>query len=95
MDSVDPLRFVLAFAFVLGLIGLLALGLKRYARAQKIFGVQGSSGRVAVVETRYLDPKRRLVLVRRDETEHLLLLSDKGDQVIESSIKKAAINFCF
>ncbi len=86
MDSVNPIRFVLAFIFVIGLIGLSAMGLRRYAKAQKIFGTQGSSGRLAVVETRYLDSRRRLVLVRRDEVEHLLLLSDKGEQVVESGI---------
>ena len=88
MDTVDPIRFALAFVFVLGLIGLLALGLKRYGRSQKIFGAQGEGGRLAIIETRYLDAKRRLVLVKRDDAEHLLLLSDKGEMVIETKIGK-------
>lgn len=91
MDAISPLRFILAFAFVVGLIGLCGLALKRYARAQKVFGAQGSGGRIAVVETRYLDPKRRLVLVKRDAVEHLLLLSDKGEQLIESGIENEKI----
>ena len=85
--DISPLRFILAFVFVVGLIGLMGLALKRYGRTQKIFGAQGAGGRLTVVETRYLDPRRRLVLVRRDEVEHLLLLSDKGEQVVESGIE--------
>lgn len=83
MDTVDPIRFIVAFVFVLGLIGLLAMGLKRYGKAQQIFGAQ-QDGRIKIIETRYLDPRRRLVLIRRDNREHLLLLADGREVVIES-----------
>ena len=42
--------------------------------------------RLAVVEVRQLDVRRRLVLVRRDGVEHLLLLGATHDLVIESGI---------
>jgi len=91
MESVDPLRFILAFVFVIGLIGLCAYGLKRYSRTpsgkfllgQALLNPSGE-GRLQIVESRYLDARRKLVLVRRDEMEHLLLLSDKGEIVVES-----------
>jgi len=87
MDTIDPLRFVFAFLFVIGLIGALALGLKRYGKAQKFFAMPDENSRLKVVETRWIDVKRKLVLVKRDNVEHLLLVSDKGEQVIESGIK--------
>jgi len=89
MDTVDPIRFILAFFFVLGLIGAMGFGLKRYGHrlsGQKFFA-KGEGGRIAVLEVYWLDPRRRLVLIRRDSVEHLLLLSDKGEQVIESGIR--------
>jgi flagellar protein FliO/FliZ len=87
MDTVDPLRFIFAFLFVVGLIGALAYGLKRYGKAQAMFGVHNAGGRLQVVETRYLDARRRLVLVKRDEVEHLLLLADGKDVVVETGIE--------
>lgn len=85
MDSVDPLRFIFGFLFVLGLIGVMAVILKQYARKHSLGNVSGE-GRLRVLEVRYIDHKRKLVLVRRDNTEHLLLLSEGRELVIESGI---------
>lgn len=92
MDTIEPLRFVFAFLFVLGLIGVMALCLKRYGRLQKFFAkpffaAPEIGGRLEVLETRWLDAKRRLVLVRRDNVEHLLLLGDDRELVIEKVVK--------
>jgi len=88
MDTIDPIRFVLAFLFVLGLIGAMAFAMKRYGGAQKFFGQAKEEGaRMQVVEVRYLDPRRKLVLVRRDDVEHLLLLADGRETVIEAGIE--------
>jgi flagellar protein FliO/FliZ len=91
MDTIDPLRFVAAFVFVVALIGLMAFALKRWGNAQGAFGqkwftVQPAQGRLEVVEMRYIDAKRRLALVRRDGVEHLLLLADGRETVIEAGI---------
>ncbi len=45
--------------------------------------------RLAVVEVAALDARRRLVLIRRDDTEHLVLLGNAADLLIESNIKPA------
>lgn len=84
MDTIDFSRFVFAFIFVLALIGFCAMMLKRYAPMQHMLGGKQGEGRVHIIETRYLDPKRKLVLIRRDDVEHLLLLSDGRELVIES-----------
>lgn len=98
MDTVDPARFIFASFFVLGLLALLALILKRYGQKNfgaKLFAPGQAGGRISIVETRYLDAKSKLVLVKRDGVEHLLLLSDGRATMIESGIEsgtKAGIN---
>lgn len=83
MDNIDPLRVVFAFGVVLSLIGLCALALRFVVKKNpSLLGAQ-SAGRLQVVEVKMLDARRKLVLIRRDEQEHLLLLSPQGEQVIE------------
>lgn len=45
--------------------------------------------RLAIVEARNLDMRRRLVLIRRDDVEHLLVLGQDGDLVVERGITPA------
>jgi flagellar protein FliO/FliZ len=88
MEMTDYLRSVAALVLVLGMIlGVLWL-LRR-------FGVPGmvpprnAARRLALVETIALDSRRRLVLVRRDGREHLLLLGTTGDLLVEGNIETA------
>ena len=46
--------------------------------------------RLAIVETLTLDARRRLVIVRRDDAEHLLLLGINQDIVVEANLNKNA-----
>ena len=85
MDFDSYVRFVLALVFVLGLIGLLAWLGRRFGMTPNSNRV-GSGRRLQIVETAAVDGKRRLVLVRRDDTEHLLMLAVAGDIVVESGI---------
>jgi flagellar protein FliO/FliZ len=78
------LRALFALVAVIGLIGLLGLGLRRFAPASLIGGRPGK--RLSVVEALTLDPKRRLVLVRRDGVEHLLLVGPETAMVVERGI---------
>ena len=88
METVDPIRFIGAFVFVIGLIAGFAWLLRRYGNSQKFFAVNSEQARLQVVETRFIDPRRKLVLIKRDNTEHLLLLADGRELVIESNIAK-------
>lgn len=81
-------QFVLALIFVLGLIGLCALLLRRFAGRH--YGIRGGRRRLSVREVLPLDARRRLMLVRRDRMEYLLLLSASGDKVVERGIPVAA-----
>lgn len=83
MNFLDLVRAVFGLAFTLGLIGLAAWGVRRYA-PQLMARLQAQKGerRLQVVETLVLDPARRLVLVRVDDEERLILLGE-GREMIE------------
>lgn len=90
MDFLDYVRFVLALGFVLGLIALCSWLLRRYAVERLGLATNiGKTTRLRVVETRVLDGRRRLVLVRRDTVEHLLVIGGESDLVVETGIPAA------
>ena len=77
MDFATLLRAVFALALTLGLIGLAAAAARRWGpdtllRLQKT----RKERRLSVVESLVLDPQRRLVLVRLDGEERLLLIGE-------------------
>jgi len=78
-------KFVLALVAVLALIGALSFGLRRLGFAPRVTPLRGRR-RLAIIEVMALDAKHRLVLVRRDRTEHLLLLGATQDSVVETGI---------
>ncbi len=83
MSFLDLLRGVLSLAITLGLIGLAAWGVRRYApQLMARLNAQKGERRMQVVETLVLDPARRLVLVRVDTEERLILLGE-GKELIE------------
>lgn len=90
MDFGDYLRTVFALLFVLGLIGLLYFLARQYGAQRFGIGRAGPGGRLAIVEARALGARHRLVLVRRDQVEHLLLLGPDRDLVVESGIPALA-----
>lgn len=86
MDLQHYFTFVAALIFVLALIMLLAW----IARRLGVGGatpVLGRQRRLAVVEVLPIDAKHRLVLVRRDDTEHLIILGADGQSVVETGIR--------
>jgi flagellar protein FliO/FliZ len=77
MDLADMARAIAALALTLGLIGLAAVLARRYGPGMLFRTTQPKAQRrLAVVETLMLDPARRLVLVRFDGEERLLLLGE-------------------
>ena len=76
MDIADVARMVLALAVTLGVIGLAAVGARRFMPGALLRFKAPSERRMKVVESLILDPSRRLVLVRCDGEEQLLLLGE-------------------
>ena len=88
MDFVDFVRGTAALALTLGLIGLAAVLARRYGPGA-LFKVQSkTTRRLAIVESLMLDPSRRLVVVRFDDKERLLLLGE-GRVLAEQAAKPA------
>jgi len=85
MDITDYLRFVFALGFVIGLFGLFVYLAKRYGLGYRRHDRTGKR-RLSVSESMPLDGKRRLILVRRDDYEHLVLIGGESDLVIEAAI---------
>jgi len=83
----DLIRLAGALIFVLALIGLVAWLMRRFGPNIRL----GRPGRLGLVESIALDSRRRLVLIRRDGVEHLLMVGGAGgDLVIEAGINAAA-----
>lgn len=83
MDYAEYMRFFLSLAFVMGLIWLCAWLAKRFGLDKKLRGVTHSTGRLQVTDTLYLDPKRKLLLVRADAREYVILLAGETVTVID------------
>ena len=80
MDWVDWARGVFALSATLALIVGFALLARRFGMITP--RAAGLGRRLSVVESLMLDPRRRLVLVRLDDKDHLLLLSAAGDSTV-------------
>lgn len=81
------LRFLLALVFVLGLILMLAALARRAGWGFPATAIRRAADRrLGVVEVTPLDGRRRLILVRRDDVEHLLLVGPSTETVVETGI---------
>ncbi|AXS41203.1 hypothetical protein D1F64_15705 [Breoghania sp. L-A4] len=89
--NIDPgfargLQFVIALLIVLGLIAVFVWILRRLSGVRVGRGPRNRQPRIAVMDTTALDARRRLILVRRDNIEHLLLVGGPSDVVVEQNI---------
>ncbi len=83
-------RFFLAFLIVLGLIGVTAWAVRRFGAGRLGgAGARGRQPRLAVIDYASVDGRRRLILVRRDNVEHLLMIGGPTDVVVEPNIVRA------
>jgi flagellar biogenesis protein FliO len=88
LSNVDIyLRFFVALGIIIALIGFAAW----FARFLGIYSPLSLRGqrqrRLAVVDSIALDTKRRLILVSRDDVEHLVCIGGTTDFLIEQHVK--------
>ena len=83
-------RFFIAFLVVLALIGVTAWLVRRFGANRLSAASRGRQPRLAVIDAASVDGRRRLVLIRRDNTEHLLMIGGPTDVVIEPNIVRAS-----
>ncbi len=89
--EVSPVvQYVVAFAIIAALLALFAFVLKRIGGNR--FSLAGQDRgrtrqpRLGIVDVYDLDRQRQLVLLRRDNVEHLVMLGGPNDLVVESNI---------
>jgi flagellar biogenesis protein FliO len=86
----QAVTFIFAFVAVLALIVVAAWLVRRFASNR--LGTNTNRGRMprlAVIDAAAVDGRRRLVLVRRDNIEHLIMIGGPTDIVVESNIVRA------
>jgi flagellar protein FliO/FliZ len=85
--------FKMLFAFIVVFAVLaLALWLVRRFGSDRLThaGGRGRQPRLAVIDAANVDGRRKLVLIRRDNVEHLVMIGGPSDVVIEPNIVRAA-----
>jgi flagellar protein FliO/FliZ len=89
----DAGRFIIAFVLVLGLIGAGTLLWRKFGVGPlNPLGSRGRQPRLAVLDAAAVDARRRLVLIKRDNVEHLLMIGGPTDIVVESNITRTALS---
>ncbi|MBM3549041.1 MAG: FliO/MopB family protein [Alphaproteobacteria bacterium] len=86
MDFATYLKFVLSLGLVLAFFFALVWAARRYLPGMRVGNRAGR--RLELVEVLMIDTRRRLILVRRDEVEHLILLGTTSETVIERGIAR-------
>jgi hypothetical protein len=84
-------RILIAGGFFVVLILGAAYAVRRYGtRALASTGGRGRQPRLAVIDTAMVDSRRQLLIIRRDNVEHLIMTGGPTDILIESNIVRAA-----
>ena len=88
------MRWLLAFAVILVLLVLLGVFVRKISggglRARGQGGNRARQPRLGVVDVHDLDRQRKLVLIRRDNVEHLIMIGGASDVLVESAIVRGA-----
>src|SRR5207248_356564 len=90
-EGQSGLKVVLFVIVVLGLLALAFWLLRQFGGGRLVSGAtRGRQPRLAVIDQATVDSRRRLVLIRRDTVEHLLIIGGPSDVVVEQNIVRAA-----
>jgi hypothetical protein len=91
-DMPLAVRFLIAFVIVLALIGATAFLVRRFG-SERLGGssARGRQPRLAGIDAAPVDGRRRLILIRRDNVEHLLMIGGPTDLLVEANIARTAV----
>jgi flagellar protein FliO/FliZ len=89
MDLLDFSRIFFALIAVLGMIGLCAMIAKKAGLVSGAVGL-AKKRRLAIVETLPIDARRRAAIIRCDGREHLVILGQASETLIEANIPACA-----
>jgi len=85
-DTDSIILGVAAFLFAFSLIALIARAFKTSCSPGGAVLLRGRDRRLGVVETASVDGHRKLILIRRDAVEHLIMTGGPVDVLIETGI---------
>src|SRR5829696_6514221 len=89
IEASPAVHYAIAFAIIFVLLTLFALVLRRLTGRRSALSGPGGRARqprLGIVDVYDLGRQRQLILLRRDNVEHLLLIGGPNDVVVESSI---------
>src|SRR5438034_763296 len=100
MDLLDSLfgttmplaaKMLIAFAVIFALLGIFWVVMRFLLPGPRVGanGARGRQPRLGVLDAHSVDGRRKLVLIRRDNVEHLIMIGGPNDVVIESTIPRA------
>lgn len=89
METGAYFQFILALLFVLALILVIAYLAKKFGLMARVTinSTKTKDKRLNIVEILPIDARRKLMIIRRDDVEHLVMLGTDRDIVIERDIK--------
>lgn len=91
-ETSSAVQYLIAFAIIFVLLTLFALVLRRLTGTGPTLSGSESNRtrqpRLGIVDIYELDRQRRLILLRRDNSEHLLLIGGPNDVVVETNITR-------
>jgi hypothetical protein len=79
-------QFVVALIVVIVLFGIIAAFARRRNKNAGPAHARGRQPRLAVMDMADVDERRKLILIRRDNVEHLVMIGGPSDLVVESAI---------
>ena len=90
IENLPPaVKYLIAFAIIFALLALFALVLRRLTGGRLTLANERGRARqprLGIVDVYDLDRHRQLILLRRDNVEHLLLVGGPNDVVVETNI---------
>ncbi|MBL4803440.1 MAG: FliO/MopB family protein [Alphaproteobacteria bacterium] len=84
-EAPSLLKMLAALLFVLGLMGGLALVLRKFGFSGRV-STPGEKARLKIVESIPVDARRRIAIIQRDDVQHLVIFGPEGETVVETNI---------
>jgi flagellar protein FliO/FliZ len=92
LEIPQGVQWLLALALVLGMVVVVGWLLRRFAGGKlrsKNQGNRARQPRLGIVDIYDMDRQRQLILLRRDNVEHLVMIGGPNDVVVETMIVRA------
>jgi hypothetical protein len=85
-----PVRILIGIAIICALMAVFFWALRRFGGHRLGTGTaRGRQPRLAVIDAAPVDARRKLVLIRRDNVEHLVMIGGPTDVIVEHNIVRA------